>query len=130
MERENETILLVEDEAPIRSIVYLTLESEGYHILEAEDGEQALAIAEAHQGPIHLLISDMLMPELDGLGLAQRLQADRPELRVLLMSGYISEMLVLHAGLDFIQKPFLPPTLGEKVREVLAHPPKTVPSLR
>jgi DNA-binding NtrC family response regulator len=82
---ETETILLCDDEGGIRRLLRTILGRHGYHVLEAKNGKHAMVVAEAHAGPIHLLLSDVLMPELDGPGLAEQLQAIRPDVRV--MSG-------------------------------------------
>ncbi len=84
---ETETILLCEDEGGIRRLVSTILGRHGYHVLEAENGKHAMVVAEAHVGPIHLLLSDVLMPELDGPGLAEQLRAVRPDVRVTFMSA-------------------------------------------
>src|ERR1051326_928210 len=85
---ETKTILLADDDPGMRHLTYSVLESHGYSVLQAENGKKALAIAQNHQGPIHLLISDVMMPELDGPSLAEELRAVHPETRVIFMSGY------------------------------------------
>ncbi|MFN8646587.1 MAG: MASE1 domain-containing protein [Gemmatimonadales bacterium] len=123
------TVLVVEDERMVRDLVRRTLARAGYHVLEAVDGEAALALARAEDGPIDLLLTDVVMPRMGGRQLATRLQEERPGLRVLFMSGYASDAgdlhdLVLGAG-DFLQKPFAPSRLLERVGALLA--PGTVP---
>jgi len=123
------TVLVVEDERMVRDLVRRTLARVGYQVLEAVDGEAALALARATSGPIDLLLTDVVMPRLGGRELATRLQAERPGLRVLFMSGYASDVgelqhLVSGAG-DFLQKPFAPSRLLERVGALLA--PGTVP---
>ena len=121
-----ETILLVEDEAGVRAIARELLEMNGYHVLEAEDGAQGLEVAGAHPGPIHLLLSDVVMPGINGRDLAERLSAQRPGLRVLFISGFTDDSMVRHGVRDakvaFLQKPFTLEMLGQKVREVLDSP--------
>jgi len=118
-----ETVLLIEDEPAVRSLVRGILESRGYTVLEAGRGEEALAVSEQHQGPIHLLLTDVVMPGMSGRELAERLGSKRPELKVVYMSGYTDDAIVRHGLLEqataFIQKPFTPSSLARKVREVL-----------
>jgi len=118
-----ETILVVEDEVGVRSLVCETLKSKGYNTLEAEGGAQALNIAERYTKPIHLLLTDVVMPLVGGKELATRLSASHPESKVLYMSGYTDDAVVRHGiadgGPPLLQKPFLPNALLLKVREVL-----------
>jgi two-component system, cell cycle sensor histidine kinase and response regulator CckA len=118
-----ETILLAEDEEMVRNLAREVLETYGYHVLEAANGGSALLICERHQEPIQLLITDVVMPEMSGRELADRLSQLRPEMKVLYMSGYTDNAIVhqgvLDAGANFIQKPFAPQQLARKVREVL-----------
>ena len=99
------------------------MESKGFRVLEAIQGEQALRILEEHTGPIHLLLTDVVMPGMSGRELAGRLEAARPEMRVLFMSGYTDEAIVSHgvlqSGIAFIPKPFTPDALVRKVHEIL-----------
>jgi PAS domain S-box-containing protein len=119
----SETILLAEDEPMVRQLVRAVLEQGGYRVLEAADGAEALRLAEAHPGPIHLLLTDVVMPGISGRELTERLAKQRPEVRVVYMSGYTDDAVVrhgvLHAGVAFIQKPFAPSALLRKVQEVL-----------
>jgi two-component system cell cycle sensor histidine kinase/response regulator CckA len=121
--RASETVLLVEDAEPLREMVREILEAEGYQVLAAEDGERALDLAASHPGPIALLITDVVMPGVSGPAAAERLQAVRPETRVLFMSGYTDEAIGEAGELDrqthFIQKPFSADALLRKAREVL-----------
>ncbi|HKC66268.1 MAG TPA: PAS domain S-box protein, partial [Pyrinomonadaceae bacterium] len=123
-----ETILLAEDDERVRGLVRAVLEDYGYRVLAAENGGAALAISERHSGPIHLLLTDVVMPEISGSELADRLARSHPEMRVLYMSGYTDESIVHHGVLDadmpFIQKPFEPDALGRKVRELLDEEPR------
>ena len=118
-----ETILVVEDEEGVRSLVRLALISGGYTVLETRDAESALAICSRHDGPIHLLLTDVVMPQMSGPEVASRVAALRPGIRVLYMSGYTDDAVVHHGVLTrdmpFIQKPFSPVSLRMKIREVL-----------
>ena len=122
--RGTETVLLVEDDMPVRDLAMRVLESYGYRMLVAGDGLEALQIGlTQHDGPIHLLLTDVVMPQMDGLELADQLQAARPEMRVLYMSGYtdgtIAQRGVLAPGISFLPKPFTIEDLTQRVREVL-----------
>ncbi len=121
--RGTETVLLVEDEVTVRAVAREMLERQGYTVLEATGAEAAMALAEAHRGPIHLLLTDVVMPGSSGRALADRLTALRPELRVLFMSGYTDEAVVRHGilerGVAYLQKPFAPEGLARRVREVI-----------
>jgi signal transduction histidine kinase/ActR/RegA family two-component response regulator len=119
----SETLLVVEDEEPLRQLTKEYLESSGFRVLEAPSGDQALQVAEEHKGPIQLLITDVVMPGMSGRELAERLVEQRPAIRVLYMSGYTDDAVIRHgilAGRDaFLQKPFSLQTLANKVRETL-----------
>jgi len=119
----SETILLVEDEEAVRAIVSKILQNKGYTVLEAHHGHEALRICKDHQGPIHLMVTDVIMPHMSGSELAERLTSLRPELRVLFMSGYPDNAIVHHgvlgAGTSFLQKPFTLSALEGKVRDLL-----------
>ncbi|MDQ3742811.1 MAG: PAS domain S-box protein [Acidobacteriota bacterium] len=121
-----ETVLLAEDEEEVRHLARQELELYGYRVLEASDGDAALLTCERHEGPIHLLITDVIMPAVGGPELAQRLTQLRPQMKVLFMSGYTDDAIVHHGvldeGVNFIQKPFTPEALARKVREVLGAP--------
>jgi signal transduction histidine kinase/CheY-like chemotaxis protein len=118
-----ETVLLVEDEASVRQASRQFLIGSGYNVLEAVDGEDALREAREHDGPIHLMITDVVMPRMSGPRLAERLGDDRPEMKVLFVSGYAERTVLQHGKIDvtkrFLQKPFSLKTLAKKVREVL-----------
>ncbi len=120
---DSATILLVEDEEMVRVVARDTLHAQGYTVLEAMNGGAALLISERHQGAIDLLLTDVVMPYMSGSELAQRLTAQRPEMRVLYMSGYTDETLaphgVLEPGIVFLAKPFTPDGLLRKVSETL-----------
>jgi len=119
-----ETILFVEDEQSVRELVCDYLNSAGYRVLEAGDGVQALEVAAAHTGAIHMLVTDVVMPRMSGRDLATQLTSERPGLKVLFISGYTDDTIVRHGVLDggvaFLQKPFSLKSLAEKIREVLA----------
>ena len=125
--RGDETILLVEDESNVRDLVLRMLESQGYHILEAENAGEALLICENFESRIHLLLSDIVMPVMNGDKLAVRLKTIRPDIKVLLMSGYpdkeANELTLGSRGIDFIAKPFNIEELAVKVRKVLDRAP-------
>jgi CheY-like chemotaxis protein len=118
-----ETVLLVEDEEQVRKIAKLTLETHRYKVLEASNGQEATTVAEAHRGPIHLVITDVVMPEMSGRQLAEHLRQHQQGLKVLFMSGYTDDAVVRHGVSEatdaFLQKPFSPLELARKVREVL-----------
>ena len=118
-----ETILVAEDEDMVRELVREILQRGGYTVLEARNGEEALAVATRHPNPIHLVVTDMVMPRMGGYELAERLVPLRPEMKVLFMSGYTEKVSLHHRILNrqaaFLQKPFGPGTLSAKVREVL-----------
>ena len=126
-DRGQETILLVEDEANLRRLARQYLETQGYKILEAEDGAAALQIASSHKGTIDLLLTDVVMPGMNGRELALQIAGQRPEIRVLYMSGYTENAIgrngTLDAGISLLQKPFSLPALKDKVREVLDSEP-------
>src|SRR5688572_20090217 len=118
-----ETVLLVEDEDAVRALVRGVLESCGYTVLAAAGGDDAARKAEAHAGPIHLLVTDVVMPVRDGREVAEWLTARHPGAAVLYLSGYTDDAVGRHGvtaeGADFLQKPFLPAVLAQKVREML-----------
>jgi CheY-like chemotaxis protein len=118
-----ETILLVEDEESIRRIAHRALAKAGYTVIEACDGQHALEVAASYSAPIHLLITDVVMPNLDGRSLAEALVARQPDLLVLFTSGYTDDTVlrygVQHAEVPFLAKPYTVATLRRQVREVL-----------
>jgi len=121
-----ETVLLVEDDESMRKFTKMVLQKYGYAIVEASDGEEALAISKEKLGEISLLITDVVMPKMSGRDLAKRLTQEDPDLRVIFLSGYAEDVIVHHGilykGINFIQKPFDASTLLKKIREVLDKP--------
>ena len=119
----HETILLVEDEENLRRLARQALETQGYRVIDAPDGAAAMKISQAHKGPIHLLLTDVIMPGMNGRELANHISPSRPEMRVLYMSGYTENHIghngTLDQGITLLQKPFTLPALKAKVREVL-----------
>jgi two-component system cell cycle sensor histidine kinase/response regulator CckA len=119
----SETVLVVEDEPLVRSLAVRALEDQGYSVLQAEEGWAALAASRAYEGEIHLLVTDVVMPAMNGKELADRLSAERPGLRVLYVSGYTDHAVVRHGvleeGIAFLSKPFDMSSLARTVREVL-----------
>ena len=118
-----ETILLVEDEAMILDIGRTMLESLGYRVLAASTPGEAIGLAREHAGEIHLLLTDVIMPEMNGRDLAKQLLSLYPSITRLFMSGYTADVIALHGVLDegvhFLQKPFTLESLTRKVREAL-----------
>jgi DNA-binding response OmpR family regulator len=118
-----ETILLVEDEPAVRALVLRSLGRAGYTVLESEDGEQALEHIEKSGSRIALMLTDVVLPDIDGQELARRIEASLPGTPVIFMSGYTDNLInrngVLDRGVVFVQKPFTPQTLLGKIRQVL-----------
>ncbi len=121
--RGDETVLIVEDEEEVRKIAVAVLRRQGYRVLEAPQGGDAFLICEKYEGPIHLMLTDVVMPRMDGMELAERLLSMRPEMKVIFMSGYADHAILRHGilkeGMEYIQKPFTVEGLARKVREVL-----------
>ena len=118
-----ETILLVEDDADVRNLVRQVLQAQGYTLLEAEDGQAALRLVAGRATPIHLLLTDVIMPGMSGKVLAEQLSQDQMDLKTLFMSGYTDDTIahhgILEAGISYLQKPFSPTALARKVRSTL-----------
>jgi signal transduction histidine kinase/ActR/RegA family two-component response regulator len=123
-----ETILLVEDQDDVRRVAQTILRRHGYHVIEASNAGEALLTCERHPRTIHLLLTDVVMPQLSGRELAERLLSMRPELKVLYMSGYTENVIVHHgildSGIAYLQKPIVPEMLARRVREVLDARPR------
>jgi len=117
-----ETILVVEDAEPIRRMVISMLLQSGYHCLEAPDGSEALEVLDTHEEPVHLVLTDLLMPNMSGTELAEHLARLRPGLPIVFMSGYTEDPMVVSIGRNrnnFLAKPFTAGALLEKVRQAL-----------
>ena len=121
--RGTETILLVEDENDVRDLARDLLESDGYTVLPAGDGAEALRLQKQYTGRIHLVLTDVVMPGMDGPSLVKQLRRRAPEIRVLFMSGYTDDAITDHdlrgRGIGLIQKPVSAADLARKVRDVL-----------
>ena len=121
-----ETVLLVEDQEAIRTLLRTALRSAGYRVLDAANGSEALRVADEQAGPIHLLITDLVMPKPDGREVAEFLKSREPRMKVLFISGYTEDAAlrsaVLAEGVEFLQKPFAPAELALKVRQMLDAP--------
>ena len=119
-----ETILVVEDTDDVRRMICRILSEVGYNVLEAADGMQALEVTGAHSRQIHLVLTDVVMPHMNGCELAEHIQRTAPSTRLIFMSGYTEDPVVGPLGrrADFLPKPFTPVTLTNKIREVLDAP--------
>ena len=124
-----ETVLLVEDEEPVRRVLRRTLERLGYSVLDAGSGEDGLAVSKSHDGSIDIVVTDLMMPGMNGREFADRLHATKPELRVVFISGYIEERVrqggLVDANHAFLRKPFTGPELDETIRALLDRTPRT-----
>ncbi len=118
-----ETLLIVENEPAIRNLLQVALRRNGYTVLAAESGREALEIVRKHDDTIHLVITDVVMPDMDGPELVRQLSTIRPDTQTLFMSGYMDDTLgergILSTNANFIQKPFSPRTIAQKVRDIL-----------
>ena len=120
----NFVILVVDDEAAVRALIANVLRREGYQVLDASNGQHALEILKAHAGPVHLLLTDFVMPGMNGIELATAVRNERQGTTVLVISGYTSSQIAAEEKkVDFLQKPMDPHTLLEKVRELLFRAP-------
>ncbi len=121
VQRDPQTILVVENDVLILKLVPVILERGGFNVLVANSAQNAMLVETTHVGAIDLLISDVMMPEIQGPDLAELMKQRRPELRVILMSGYADgSLLILNYGWHFIKKPFVAMSLLSKVKEVLS----------
>jgi CheY-like chemotaxis protein len=124
--RGTETVLVVEDQPEVRRLTLAVLKSQGYRLLEAANGSEALSLCEQYPETVHLLITDVVMPGMTGRELARRLLALRPSLKTLYTSGYTADVIahegVLDAGVAYLPKPFSPAQLAAKVRDILLEP--------
>jgi CheY-like chemotaxis protein len=118
-----ETVLVAEDDDAVRTAVVRVLQHQGYSVISAAYADEALRLCANHAGPIDLLLTDVVMPQMSGAELAKQLLAIRPRTKLLYMSGYTDDSVVRHgvleAGVSFLQKPITPSSLSRKVREVL-----------
>ena len=118
-----ETVLVVEDQDEVRQLVVEILGKYHYRTLEATAGDEAVTIVESYKGPIHLMLTDVIMPGMTGKQSADRLRLVRPEMKVLYMSGYTDDVIsregLLDMGIDYLAKPFTPEALAQKIRMVL-----------
>jgi PAS domain S-box-containing protein len=121
--RGTETVLLVEDEGAVMALGRRILEQRGYQVMASLSPKEAVRLATAHDGPIHLLVTDVVMPEMNGKELLDKISATRPDIRCLFMSGYTADIIAHHGvlpeGVQFLQKPFTSQGLARKVRQVL-----------
>jgi CheY-like chemotaxis protein len=121
--RGSETVLLVEDFGDVRKLESTILRGAGYTVLEAQDGIEALGVSKRHAGSIHLLVTDVVMPKMSGRQVADLMISERPDVKVLYLSGYTNDAIIRHgveqAGTALLQKPFTATTLANKVRQVL-----------
>lgn len=119
----SETVLIVEDDESVRKLARISLKKNGYRILEAENGEDALRVSKAYDGSIDLILTDVVMPKMSGKELAELIKEVYPHVKVIFMSGYTNDAIVNHGiltrGVEFIEKPFTPKNLARKVRAVL-----------
>jgi len=119
----NEVILVVEDNHEVRKVTGRILRMQGYRVLEASNPSIAFSTCTQHEGPIHLVMTDVVMPEMNGPDLVKRIISQYPEMKVLYMSGYVKNFIshqgILGKEMDYIQKPFTVNELAKKVREVL-----------
>ena len=123
----NSTVLVADDDVLVRNLINAVLIRSGYSVLLASDGEEALELSRRYPGKIDLLLSDVTMPRMDGLTLADQIRQERPNTRALLISGKLSsEIVTANARFDFLHKPFVPDQLKAKMLQVLSRPASAV----
>jgi CheY-like chemotaxis protein len=115
---DQSVVLLAEDDGTIRRLTKIVLEKEGYFVLTASDGEEALTLSGKYPGIIDALLTDVKMPRVDGLELTERILAERPKIKVMIMSGQVDDPLI--RGVSFLRKPFPPPVLRDRMRGLLS----------
>jgi hypothetical protein len=124
--KRTETILLAEDQEGVRKFARTALQTFGYTVLEARDGDDAILVCKEHRGPIHLILTDIVMPGINGYELVTHLSTLHPGIKILYMSGYPDEIITRHGNREpkagFLRKPFEPDDLLHKVRDVLNAP--------
>jgi two-component system, cell cycle sensor histidine kinase and response regulator CckA len=133
--RGTETLLVVEDEPSVRDLVYLILNAQGYEVLTASNGQDALRVVRDHNGdPIRLVFTDLIMPLMGGKVMAEWLRTTHPDLKILFTSGYTDKVIgrygVLGSGAEFLPKPYTPAALSSKVREMLDQSNDPIPASR
>jgi CheY-like chemotaxis protein len=120
-------VLVAEDDVLVRNLVHTVLMRAGYSVLMAADGEEALELSRRFPGEIHLLLSDVTMPRMNGIRLAEQIRQERPATRALLISGRLSsEIVENNRNFEFLRKPFFPEQLKSKLREVLSREPDAI----
>jgi DNA-binding response OmpR family regulator len=125
--KEAHVILVAEDDVLVRNLINVVLVRAGYSVLIAADGEEGLELSRRYSGDIHLLLSDVTMPRMDGFALAEKLREERPTTRALLISGKMSsEILQGNSKFDFLRKPFVPEQLKSKIGHILSRDPGRV----
>lgn len=127
VDKSDITILIAEDEPVVRNMIRAIIQRAGYSFLVAADGDEAMVLSQAYPDEIHLLLTDIKMPRMNGLDLANKMVETRPEVRILVMSGEVSnEIRKANLVLPFLRKPFTPRPFLEKLQEVMAGPPATI----
>src|SRR5262249_44163353 len=124
--RGSEKVLVIEDQEEVRTLAATVLRAYGYHVIEAASGAEALVLAQEHSSEIHLLLTDVILPGMNGKEVSERIRALNPRLKVLFMSGYTADIIarrgIPERDVAYLPKPFSPDSLAAKVREVLTDP--------